>query len=343
MPTTDDDLLVFAAEEDAPAAQPAAAPEAATWRVLVVDDDAFVHKVTEMALQGVQLDGKRLHLDHAYSGVEAKVLLQQHADTAVVLLDVVMETGDAGLQLLRWLRGEHHNHLTRVVLRTGQPGDAPEREVMLRDDINDYQPKSELSARRLVTAVLRALEGWRDLSALAKERDCALLLLDIRGFESLAARLESQRTFALVNKLFEHIVPEIHAEHGIIDKYLGSGFLALFPTQPDAAVRAANRVLERVEALGRCGPDEGGLSEPVQLNIGIHWGPSLPGGVATDGAPQVREGVDSLSVGAQLERLTRQFDARLLVSGALVQRLSPETARSAQAHYTLAEVREQNL
>jgi len=100
---------------------------------------------------------------HAYSGAEARALLCEHPDTAVILLDVVMETENAGLEFARYVRQDANNSFVRIILRTGQPGQAPERKVITEYDINDYKHKAELSEQRLFTAITAAIRSYRDL------------------------------------------------------------------------------------------------------------------------------------------------------------------------------------
>lgn len=192
MNSSQDDLL-FAPE--LPDSEPIAA-ERPPWRVLVVDDDPQVHTVTLLALKDAQVEGRRLHIEHAYDGEQAKLKLLGREDWAVVLLDVVMTTDDEGLRLVHWLRYERGNHMTRVILRTGQPGVAPEREVMMNFDINDYQPKAELSAQRLMTAVVGGIRGWRDLRLIAEQRTGLEELLEER-----TQLLEAFRRFVPADEL----------------------------------------------------------------------------------------------------------------------------------------------
>lgn len=98
-----------------------------SWKVLIVDDEPEVHAVTKLALNDFSLNGKTLEFVSAYSGEEAKAIFKAHNDIAVVLLDVVMEADDAGLQVADYIRNELDNHFTRIILRTGQPGQAPEK------------------------------------------------------------------------------------------------------------------------------------------------------------------------------------------------------------------------
>ncbi|MFN8490097.1 MAG: ATP-binding protein [Caldilineaceae bacterium] len=137
-----------------------------TWKIMIVDDEAEVHKLTKLALHKVTFEGKPLAFLSAYSGAEAEALIQQHPDTAVILLDVVMETIDSGLRLIRFIREELGNKLVRIVLRTGQPGEAPEEAIIRDYDINDYKTKTELVGQKLYTTVIISLRTFISLTAL---------------------------------------------------------------------------------------------------------------------------------------------------------------------------------
>jgi diguanylate cyclase (GGDEF)-like protein len=160
------DDLVFADEADS--SVPAASIP--TWRILVVDDDADVHSTTTFALQNVEMQGRRLEFLHAYSARAARAILEQQPDIAVVLLDVVMERPDAGLQLVRQIREELGMIEVRIILRTGQPGYAPEIDAIRGYDINDYRTKSELTRTKLYTAVAAAIRSYQQLRALDASR-----------------------------------------------------------------------------------------------------------------------------------------------------------------------------
>jgi len=162
----DRDDLVFADEADL--STPALAN--ATWRILVVDDDADVHSTTTFALKNVEMQGRPLEFLHAYSAREARAILERQPDIAVVLLDVVMERPDAGLQLVRQIREELGMIEVRIILRTGQPGYAPEIEAIRGYDINDYRTKSELTRTKLYTAVAAAVRSYQQLRALDASR-----------------------------------------------------------------------------------------------------------------------------------------------------------------------------
>ena len=140
------------------------------WKILVVDDEPEVHAVTKLALSDFVFQDKKLEFLSAYSGDEAKKLFEKHDDIAVVLLDVVMETDDAGLRVADYVRNHLHNQFTRIILRTGQPGQAPERDVILNYDINDYKSKTELTAQKLFTVVIATLRSYRDIMVIEENR-----------------------------------------------------------------------------------------------------------------------------------------------------------------------------
>lgn len=140
------------------------------WRVLVVDDEPDVHRITRMVLTGFQFDGRRVELISAYTGEEAREIMQQNDDIAVALLDVVMEEDHSGLEVARFIREDLHNRYTRIVLRTGQPGQAPEQEVIRTYDINDYKDKTELTTTKLNTLMYATLRSYRDICILDEHR-----------------------------------------------------------------------------------------------------------------------------------------------------------------------------
>lgn len=167
-----DDELVFV--DEAPTASGGApdneAGSAGAWRVLIVDDDADVHSTTTFALGSLELHGRKLAFLHAYSAAEARALLEREGDIAVVLLDVVMEEADAGLHLVRHIRETLGRHDLRIILRTGQPGYAPEMDAIRGYDINDYRTKSELTRTKLYTSVASAIRAYEQIRALEASR-----------------------------------------------------------------------------------------------------------------------------------------------------------------------------
>lgn len=148
------------------------------WIILIVDDEEQVHSITKLVLDRYLFEGRKLRFLHAYSGKEAREILSAHDDIALVLLDVVMESDQAGLLLAKYIRQELKNKFTRIVLRTGQPGQAPEESVIADYDINDYKDKTELTATKLKTLMYSTLRSYRDIVALEENRKGLEMIID---------------------------------------------------------------------------------------------------------------------------------------------------------------------
>jgi CheY-like chemotaxis protein len=181
-----DDLDLFADDEEASVAGSVVADEQAPWRILIADDDVDVHVVTKFALSNANFQGRRLSFVHAYSALEAFAKLRDIPDIALVLLDVMMETSDAGLRLARQVRNELHNDLVRIVLRTGQPGQELEHSIIVDYDVNDFWSKADLTTRKLFTTVIASLRAYATLAAAARARAAAYTELE-RAQQVLAA------------------------------------------------------------------------------------------------------------------------------------------------------------
>ncbi|MBL7113977.1 MAG: hypothetical protein ISS19_18710 [Bacteroidales bacterium] len=130
------------------------------WKILVVDDEEDIHSVTRIALKGFTFRGRSIEFYDAFSAAEAEEILKKHPDIALILLDVVMETTNAGLDLVKVIREKLGNFYTQIIIRTGQPGQAPEREVIVSYEINDYKTKTEMTSIKLFTVALASLRTY---------------------------------------------------------------------------------------------------------------------------------------------------------------------------------------
>lgn len=184
------DEFIFAQEDDAIAVSDATAlvPLGESWKILIVDDEIEVHEVTKLALSDFTFENKALTFISAYSAQDAKQLIQAHSDTAIVFLDVVMETENAGLQVIQYIREELGNSLVRIILRTGQPGQAPETAVVTTYSIDDYKTKTELTAQKLFITVITALRAFSTLMQMLEISQG--LKLDLLRYQQAAATLE---------------------------------------------------------------------------------------------------------------------------------------------------------
>jgi len=184
------------------------------WKIAIIDDEEDIHTITKMALKRFILDERGLTFIHAYSAEEGKRVLTEESDVALIFLDVVMETDDAGLMLAKWLREELDNHFTRIVLRTGQPGQAPEEKVIVDYDINDYKEKTELSRTKLFTTVFTALRAYRDIISIEKARvyqEQYRLGLE-RVISSTSNVLEKRTLQQFFSGLLQQVVSLLHSD-----------------------------------------------------------------------------------------------------------------------------------
>jgi response regulator RpfG family c-di-GMP phosphodiesterase len=209
-----------------------AAGDSAPWKILVVDDDEEIHKVTRLALTGFTHYGRPITLLQANSGAEAVAAMRENPDTALVLMDVVMETEHAGLDAVLTIRHQLKNHLTRIVIRTGQPGQAPEEMVVRQYDISDYREKTEITARRLHTLVHHGLTHYRELVELHQQK---------YGLEQVlgaAAELQAQRNEEdFSRRTLQQLVGLLYGEPAAADALMA----ARMPGRPSRVLAGTGR------------------------------------------------------------------------------------------------------
>jgi diguanylate cyclase len=173
----DNDIIEFLDEESNPEHFTTQDIPEKFWSLLIVDDEENVHDATKFALKGIKLLGRSVKADSAFSAAEAKQLLE-HKRYDCILVDVVMENESAGLVLIEHIRNIVNDHLVRIILRTGQPGYAPEMEVIEKYDINDYKCKSDLTANHLNTSLVSALRAFEQLKTIDETRQGLELIID---------------------------------------------------------------------------------------------------------------------------------------------------------------------
>ncbi|GGX19909.1 bifunctional diguanylate cyclase/phosphodiesterase [Undibacterium macrobrachii] len=193
-----DDALIFMDELSAEHLNDMNTP-LPSWRVMIIDDDPDVHSATMFALGNLEIQNRSLSFLHAYSASEARQILAQESNIAVILLDVVMEKEDAGLNLVNYVRKTLGMHDVRIILRTGQPGYAPEIDAIRDYDINDYKTKSELTRTKLYTTVTSAIRSYEQICAItANQRGLELIvnasteLMSQKGLQNFASSVLQQ-------------------------------------------------------------------------------------------------------------------------------------------------------
>ncbi|MTW09484.1 DUF3369 domain-containing protein [Pseudoduganella eburnea] len=201
-----------------------ATPKLAPWRILLVDDEPDIHDITKLTLSRFRLEGRGLTFLHAYSGAEAKEVLAKEKDIALVFLDVVMEKEDSGLEVARWMREDLDNQFTRIVLRTGQPGQAPEERVIVNYDINDYKEKTELDRTKLFTTTFAALRAYRDIMKVEEARQQQLHYRE--GLERVIAAsahiFQARNLKDFANGLLQQVVALLRLEQSMLVRLRGA-------------------------------------------------------------------------------------------------------------------------
>lgn len=174
-------------------------------KLLIVDDQEDVHAMTRLVLSDYSYDGRGIEFLSAFTLADAKTLIHDHPDASCILLDVVMDTDDDGIELVQFIRETEKNDLLRIILRTGQPGKAPEKKIILNYDINDYKEKTELTAQKLFTSITSALRSYHHLVELEKKRKEVLAKND-RLNEEIARRIVAEHNLTKYNRSLEKLL-----------------------------------------------------------------------------------------------------------------------------------------
>ena len=198
----EEDWLELLDDEPNPPAGEAVRPK---WLVLVVDDDPEIHEATRFALSQCEYQQRGIELIHAHNQSEAIALVRAHPELAAVLLDVVMESNTSGLELIGIMREQLQRTELRIILRTGQPGYAPELDVFTRYDINDYRTKAELTQIRLITCLISALRGYEQIQQLNQQKQQLQHML-----KAVADLIERESVPSFVQGIFSHLMPMLH-------------------------------------------------------------------------------------------------------------------------------------
>jgi len=165
----DDEQLIFVSDTGSPGSS-AGRDEDHVWRILIADDEQDVHDATRFALRDTKILGRQLEFYDAYNSAQTVEILRTVPDIAVLLLDVVMETSNAGLDLVPVIREQMKLQDVRIILRTGEPNQAPEIDVIRDYDINDYKLKSDLTKKKLYATLTSAVRSYKQLRTIENSK-----------------------------------------------------------------------------------------------------------------------------------------------------------------------------
>ncbi|MCY7383744.1 MAG: adenylate/guanylate cyclase domain-containing response regulator [Microcoleus sp. CAN_BIN18] len=340
-----DDELIFAEEDEAEEQ-----PIADSWKILIVDDEIEIHNITKLALNDFIFENKSITFISAFSGKEAKEIIKGNTDIALILLDVVMETEEAGLEVVKYIRDILDNKVVRIILRTGQPGQVPEDVVIVSYDINDYKTKTELTNKKLFTTVVTALRAFRALTQIEASKselekiaaasarfvprqflkflkidsivdaklgdsvqaEMTIMFADIRSFTSLSESMSPQENFEFINSYLSRVGPVIRQYNGFIDKYIGDGIMALFPNNAEDAVQAAIEMQQQVKIYNRHRQNSG--YQPISIGIGLHTGTLMLGTIGEAERMESTVISDAVNLAARVEGLTKLYGVGIVAS-----------------------------
>lgn len=142
-----------------------------SWNVLVVDDEEQVHEITRLAFNDFVYSRKNLNFISAFSGAQAISLLKENQNIHVVLLDIIMESDSAGLEVVEFIRNTLSNRLIRIIIRSGEHGQKNQRFIVDNYDINDYREKSELTMEQFYTSLRTALVQYEQFEELDRKKN----------------------------------------------------------------------------------------------------------------------------------------------------------------------------
>ncbi len=253
------------------------------YQIVIADDEEEVHKMTKLVLKGFEMEGVKLQFFDTYSGRETIEFLNENRNVAIVLLDIVMEEDDSGLQVIRYLRETLKNNLTRVVVRTGQPGKAPEEKIVVEYEVDDYKSKTELTVQKLYSTMHLCLRAHRNIKELSHSKDNLFRVINA------SQELFKFRSFS---DFMKGMLQQIIALYDLDEALDGPGGL-----RSTIDSFAAIQMADTVKVLAATGKYEGAIQKPL--------GPEIC-------SPELLDLIETVSKGPDSEAIFRQGDTLLI-------------------------------
>lgn len=166
----------------------------------------------------------------------------------------------------------------------------------------------------------------------ADEDEVAILFCDIRGFTGLSEKMVPHQLMSFLNSYFLRMNEPIHQNHGFIDKFIGDAIMALFDhpggTPSHKATDALNAALDLRKALALYNEHRRKSGyQPVDIGIGIHYGPVIIGTVGSEDRMDTTVIGDSVNIAYRLETLSPIYHADIIVSATTLDTVDTTLAR----------------
>ncbi|MDM8563158.1 response regulator, partial [Candidatus Marithioploca araucensis] len=144
------------------------------------------------------------------------------------------------------------------------------------------------------------------------KKEMTILFSDIREFTRMSEEMTPQDNFDFINAYLSRMEPIIGEHHGFIDKYIGDGIMALFPTCADDALQSAIALLKQ---LANYNLTRGRPGRPViHIGIGINTGLLMLGIIGGNNRMEGSVVSDAVNLASRVEQLTKMYDTSLLIT-----------------------------
>lgn len=156
------------------------------WRILIAGDEEGVRETIKYALCDVEVCGRKIEFHDAYNSEMTLRLLESIPDVAVLLLDIVMEKANVGLDLISVIRNDLKMSDVRIVLRGDESNKIPSMDIIRDYDINDCQFKHELTQEKLFILMTSSIRAYKQICTIQNSKRGLDLIL--RASSELIAR-----------------------------------------------------------------------------------------------------------------------------------------------------------
>ncbi len=251
----------------------------------------------------------------------------------LILLDIMMP-GMNGYEVCRHVRQTHPTSELPIILVTAK-SEAMDMEEGLKAGANDFLAKpytqEELLVRvkthlnlartnsiysRFVPVEFLEFLGHENIVDIQLgdqvQKEMTVLFVDIRAFTNLSESMTPQENFKFINSFLSRLSPMIQENGGIIDKYIGDSIMALFPSKPEDAIRAAQDMVGHMELYNKqratCG------YRPISIGVGIHTGNLILGIIGDKGRMQGTVISDAVNLASRIQDVTKLYGANIIIS-----------------------------